>query len=1331
MKNKLTIFPVKFFCKATVTLSLAMTFLISCSGSKSSSANVEAPQEADLSINDSTAVPILNNISTMGVVYIHNNGNANAKNVQFKSNLVLQDTEKCTNIAAHSSCVIKFIAPILTEKQQQGSSGLVVTYNNNNSTKQVTSIMRYQFINSQDPALAGVNINANDLKVIGKPGETKYITSYLYASGNSGTTYNNIHLQSNRKGLVDVIGGFSDGMSLTAGEVRPIEIAVNIQQDHEDIAKITPEYTLTSAQQFQQKTFLSGTTLFGSSLQLPIVVSSSSNLVLGQLPLLNIQNKESATVTLYNNGNADFSAPISVVASGSNASNVQIINNCSSTTLQALATNNCNVSFVISGESSGQATINFTSGGTTIASRSLYWYNPDSTPILYVNNSVESLDLIRGVTSQTIVFTLYNPSFGSSFTNLTANVYNTSGYATWTQVANSCGANLAPQGSCTISGTLTGVSDGYDAYGYTQVQVDAKNANTSYRFIGNRLYYRLIYSNGFMNLSPISQTAQTINASGLESTVSYFTVSNPSTANNMTINSFSIESAVVAIKPYLYIESSLSTCSAGYIVPTNNSCVFAVKLGSVPVSVLTNQTGTAQLKVNYSGGSPSKSNTLTGSLSYSVLGYGSYIQLAIESSGFESGANTSTSRLFSAPRSSENTLLTFRYTNPWNESLNSFYITPPTTQGGLVVSPQADACATSSGTARSLAPKSSCTYSLKVDRNYSWTSDVNDINQAVANATWIPQGGTSITANYSTMLNYIRYQQPKFVFAYTGNSTATGTIKMKITPTNSELSENLDLVMRVSAPVFSASPVSSNSSLCTVSSDTSGSESNTVTCNFKASTATSVEITYNTYNKGNIQTNGSSWYPCLFGCNYSMPITYTWQNNSYGYLSATSATLNLKSTAHNYSSFTTGTINKPNINAGILPMRARLRVAYSGSSYSVWFSTIYVVKASTGLALFTYTNKNGTVESYTTPDFYTTSSEPSSNGNYVFIAEKNNSGCMVPVYINYAASTKYVKTRSSCSFTGSGNSDVQWSENGFDGTVVWSVESSTSTAVLSSATSTSGSGTAYTYLSGFPYSSNSWQELIVTFMQTLDNRNRPYQIIGTQKALDVIKYSGGYSYGNVGMKYLVSVGDDFYNGYSWFLGLATTRVPYLFYGTSSSSASDVSAFYNTTLANGNALPSIGFDSPYAYIAALYTVNGSESLAVTKFNYTSLTIESAALGGIDSFVGLIYKNAAVGISPKIVVLNGVPYVAYISNSAAGKKSVNLSAWDGREWKTQSFFGYDAFQTNFSSSYYLNLNKNEYCSSNSVDCPPVIVASSGTTTGSTNKNIYVGAPLITDN
>ena len=181
-----------------------------------------------LSVNDMTAVPVVNGSNTAGKIYIHNNSNVtvsgikvglqNATKTSKLSHLLstlginlnssitdingfrLTNPDSCAAIKAGASCAVDFVTPPLSVGTRNSAVISVAYTNSKQQTQHYKSVVNYAYVASD--SLNGVNFYGGSVAAVGDSGSVKYVTSYLVGGGTGGTIYNNVKLQIHNPGAV-------------------------------------------------------------------------------------------------------------------------------------------------------------------------------------------------------------------------------------------------------------------------------------------------------------------------------------------------------------------------------------------------------------------------------------------------------------------------------------------------------------------------------------------------------------------------------------------------------------------------------------------------------------------------------------------------------------------------------------------------------------------------------------------------------------------------------------------------------------------------------------------------------------------------------------------------------------------------------------------------------------------------------------------------------------------------------------------------------------------------------------------------------------------------
>lgn len=586
-----------------IAFALVCAGLSACGGGSSneSTNNGNSTSAANVSVASMGTVPVLTGKATVSQMFLHNDSDEPATNLQFKSPLQL-DTRACVSIAAHGSCSVSFTTPMLDAKTPSGSAAISFNYTQAGTTHEVAQVINYAY--KQTDQFAGVNF-AGSVSAQGKLGATKYVVGYLFAGGATGTLYDNVQLKSALPSVVRINNGFTNGLQLAAGQVQAVEFAVHLDSDQHVTTEVVPHFNgdkAVAVSKTQQKQ-LNDSALLGTPLSVTLTpVQSAANLVFGNIGLLKVPNAESQTISVVNNGNLD-SAPLTVELTGDLANLVQVDNACAGVTLLANAANSCNITFDSTADNSGSVVANFKVDGNTVATQVVDWVNyGDNHPVVsIISSDAESGIVIPMNTNSPSIVTTFTNSGEYDLESMTISP-SQSAAAEFVQTATTCGATLAAGSQCTVTGYLYGTYSGTGSF-YFRVTGSAKGVE--YNFSSRDYYFEVQTLLPFLvNMYALPDTL-TLKPTDSNFVDRIYYLQNQSQTSgqiySLSLNQISGSNINISIPG---IDISSTTCYVGLILQAGQSCIVDVKYGPGSLAYTDNEAGLMYLAVLIYGGNP-------------------------------------------------------------------------------------------------------------------------------------------------------------------------------------------------------------------------------------------------------------------------------------------------------------------------------------------------------------------------------------------------------------------------------------------------------------------------------------------------------------------------------------------------------------------------------------------------------------------------------------------------------------------------------------------------------------------------------------------------------
>lgn len=822
--------------------------LIGCGGGSSgSTSDVKVTNEAQLSIDPMTSVPVVNGSTTQGTLYVHNHGNkavtgaffnlgiattkTKIKTVLAKFGLglggyedmngfVLINPEHCASIPAGGSCAVNFTTPSFGVGNM-GNSLVKLTYYDGTSSKITSQVVNYKYVNLA--TLGGVNFTGS-LNVTGVQGSTQHVVGYVYAGGATGTLYKNVNLKSTNTNTT-ISNGFINGQEIASGQVIAVEFAIAMQSNRDSSVNVTPIWGGSSKLQSN----LLNSSGSGSPLTLNLTPAQGVvNFIFGNTPVLTAPTVSggSSVVNVVNNGNIDSVGGLTAVATGGDAADLNIGNGCGSSVLLANAANSCQFDFSTPSYKSGTTNVEYRNNqGVIVGRQTVVWTNTKPFPAVYIAPSPSTISFGKGASTGagSIVFTVTNVG-QAPLENVTYPVSNT-GSATWVQDSSNCTTSIGALASCSITGHLTGSNDGG---GDLYIKALGKFNSQSYSFVALPVDY-LVTSNPSLQITPAS-ASMTLLANGVQSQNQTYTIKNigndPASFTGLSL----LDQSSNLVKPSIFG----GTCSASTTLAESQDCTVIVKYGPAAVSLTANESGVATLQVGYHGGTPDTSYNSQAALNYNLVGNDSRVTESTTVSNL-SGAGTPASP-YQGNANLDPMKITLTYGNPsTNYPMSNFNLNTNNLPYGLVVDPSST-CATGGQTMSLESNGATCTLVLQLDRSLLATvggSVVLDFTTPTA--TWATPLGFYSEVGTTTSLTYA---QPSVVFVLSKNNSNFVSTVLSMTGSNLDKGANpLPVDIAGVKNWLESSPIDPSSN-CTVNASTYG-----VSCNLTL--ASNVEsITY-------------------------------------------------------------------------------------------------------------------------------------------------------------------------------------------------------------------------------------------------------------------------------------------------------------------------------------------------------------------------------------------------------------------------------------------------------------------------------------------------------
>lgn len=814
--------------------------LSGCSGSGSCSPHPEGgnnpqPLNVNLQLDYIGTVPVLNGAPTSSYFYVHNDGDtaingisytlANALSSSATSKSMLASSSdivdgngfvlkanslnKCATIAAHSYCQIDFTAPSLSLGNQNNSLLKITVKDANGFSHAFDQVINYNYYNT---ALnSGVNF-ATSADVVANISNKRYMMGYLVGGG-TGQSFSNVNLQISDSGALQINQGFVNGQSMASAEIIPIEFNVNILSSLPTPVNVTPQYALvtTQAQKQNETAPALQATQVASGQSLYVNTSSQTSsamaLKLGVVPIIPAPSNATTAPTVYVSNFGDSVSDFTVEPASSNV--VVYANNCTGT-IESNAS--CSFKLGVTGSASGNSDVLFKVKGATVFSKVVYYAPPTpvgESAVIISNTPVTQIGLQSNQSSSVINFTFSNLG-NYPLTNLTFTPKNSTGGSSQLKIiGNSCDPRIESQTQCVIQAQVIAGSN--VETGGLYLEISGNSGSTSFISQSGLINYYVTANNNLIISSPQgAESTLSIMGNNLESAQALFTLNNngnsPTQISRVALTGINIPAALSIVG---------NTC--GTSIAAGSNCQIAIKFG--PLQPESNVSGIANLQITYG----ESSNTLTGTINYSVTALDSHLAITnVASSGF-SGSGTLADPYHGSGCNNNNLTMTITYKNmsdnyvAQNMALNII-------DGHLSPYMNVESAATTCGygaNPKNLGIGQSCNLVLTANRSSMIDNSSFNLDVTYPSASWNTTQGFVSQTNFmynGSNKSYANYTQPVLT------STITPVFDTGLTRTLNQTLVGAEgcgaLVTNISAipNVTSATVVSGN---CTVNSDLS------------------------------------------------------------------------------------------------------------------------------------------------------------------------------------------------------------------------------------------------------------------------------------------------------------------------------------------------------------------------------------------------------------------------------------------------------------------------------------------------------------------------------
>lgn len=848
-------------CRSTL-LSLAIAATLSgCGGvaGVATGGNTKTPLAVDFQIDYVGTIPVLNGNPTSSYFYVHNDGDSTLTGISYnlaggsaslasstlsnKTNslknkltatgdiidangfiLKASSLAKCSSVAAHSFCAIEFIAPSLSLANQNNSLLQVTVLDGNGFSHNYDQVLNYSYYNSF--LQSGVNF-ASSANIVANITNRKYMQAYLVAGGST-NSYSNVNLQISDNGALQINQGFVNGQTLAAGELVPVEFAVNINSQQAYPIDVTAQYVINSDNLLQaiqlaellktpsltkstQSTNLSAATVSsGQSLYVNATSQTDSSLALklGNVPLLVAPSDETNAATIY----VSSFGRVSDLTIEPDSANLQVYANSCGSIIESNAS--CSFKLGVSSASSGSSTIVFKVKGTPIYSV-VTFYAP-ATPVAneanLTNDATVGILGLQANQSSSIVNLVFTNLGLNPLSDLVFTPRNSGGGSSKLEiVSNSCAPQMESQAQCLVQVRV--IAGTTAEQGSVYLDITGRAGTTAFTTQSNTIDYYVNVSSSLIIANPVGSSASlSVIGNGKESQSAIFTLQNTGSSATQ-INSTTLSGLD------LPVGLSISDNQCGNSLAGGQSCNITVKYG--PMNLESNISGVANLNVNY--GASGESNNLIGRINYSGIGLDSYLALTnVSASGFSGSGSTSDPYAANGCNATP-MVITLTYKN-MSENFIAQNLALDIIDGHLTPYMDVDATSTCGygATPKNLGIGQSCNLILTADKSAMNNNSSYNLNVVYPSASWNTSQGFVTQNNFTyngSNTTYAGYTQPTLVSTITPTSGTSLNRTLTQTLVNADNCGSLTTnITSLAAFGVTAAPTTSSSG-CTVNSD--------------------------------------------------------------------------------------------------------------------------------------------------------------------------------------------------------------------------------------------------------------------------------------------------------------------------------------------------------------------------------------------------------------------------------------------------------------------------------------------------------------------------------
>lgn len=862
-------------CGTNLLIIALGAILSSCGGVSSVANNSKAALNVDFQIDYVGTIPVLNGSPTSSYFYVHNDGDSaltgisynlagGSKSSQTKNKLSAtgdvvdangftlkaSSLATCSSIAPHSFCAIEFTTPSLSIANQNNSLLQVTVLDANGFSHSYDQVLNYSYYNSS--LQSGVNF-ASSADIVANITNKKYMQAFLVAGGST-NSYTNVNLQISDNGALQINQGFVNGQTLAAGQLVPVEFAVQINSQQAYPIDVTPQYIINTNSVLQQ-TQLNNLTAqnltkhnlaanlatanvsSGQSLYVNATSQGDSSLALklGTVPLLVAPSDETNAATIY----VSSFGRVNDLTIEPDSANVQVYANSCGSVIESNAS--CSFKLGVNATNSGNSTVVFKVNGSPIYSMVVF-YAPvipvDGEAHLVNNNSSVGIIGLQPNQSSSIINLIFSNLSSKALTDLTFTPRNSLvNNAKLEIISNGCVPTIESQTQCLVQVRLIAGAQAKQSQkslvaattteqGQVYLDITGHIGTTPFTTQSNTIDYYINTSSSLIIASPLGSSASlSVIGNGKESQIAIFSLQNTG-STDVQINSTTL--AGINLPASL----SISANQCGNSLAAGQSCDIMVKYG--PMLLESNLSGVANLNINY--GATSESNNLTGTINYSGTGLDSSLAITnVSASGF-SGEGSSASPYAASGCNATPMVITLTYKN-LSENFIAQNLALDIIDGHLTPYMSVDAKSTCGygSNPKDLGVGQSCDLILTADKSAMNNNSSYNLNVIYPSASWNTSQGFVTQNNFTyngSNTTYAGYIQPTLVSTITPASGSSLNRTLTQTLVNASGCGDLTTMITPSFAVTQTPSISSGN--CTANNDGS------VSCINSSSSASNV-----------------------------------------------------------------------------------------------------------------------------------------------------------------------------------------------------------------------------------------------------------------------------------------------------------------------------------------------------------------------------------------------------------------------------------------------------------------------------------------------------------